>query len=159
MQQYLNYSMNNYPQYQQPMYQPMQNPYMDRLQQLQTQQMVPTQMSGANQGLMARVIDNFDSITANDVPMSGGALFVKSDGSEIERRVWNADGTISKTSYLPHIGDLETQTVKISSEEEKKKFEAFNDVLRGIQEDIKTINDKIDKISKPTRAKKEVEDE
>lgn len=159
MQQYLNYSMNNYPQYQQPMYQPMQNPYMDRFQQLQAQQMVPTQMPGTNQGLMARMVDNFESITANDVPMSGGALFVKSDGSEIERRVWNADGTISKTSYLPQIGDLKTQTIKISNEEEKLKFEAFNDVLMGIQEDIKTINDKIDKISRPTRAKKEVEDE
>lgn len=156
MQTFPTYLMNNYPQYP---YQPMQNPYMDRLQQLQSQQMVPTQMSGANQGLMARMVDNFEVITANDVPMSGGALFVKSDGSMIEYRAWKADGTISKTQYLAQKEDLSNQTVKISNEEEKLKFEAFNDVLMGIQEDIKTINDKIDKISKPTRAKKEVEDE
>lgn len=159
MQPWQNYLTNNYPQYQQPIYQPMQSPYMDRLQQLQAQQMVPTQMSVVNQGLIARVVDNFDSITANDVPMSGGALFVKNDGSEIERRVWNADGTISKTLYLPHIDDSGTQTIKISNEKEKLKFDAFNEILEGIQEDIKILSEKIDKINKPTRAKKEASED
>lgn len=151
---------NYFIQYQQPQYQQMQSPYMDRLQQLQAQQMFPAQISVTNQGIMAKLVDSFDSITANDVPMSGGALFVKSDGSEIERRVWNADGTISKTAYLPHIVDLETQAVKISSEEEKTKFDAFNEVLKDIQEDVRALNEKIDKINKPTRSKKEAaEDE
>ena len=42
-------------------------------------------------------------------------------------------------------------------DEEKSKFDTFNEVLRGIQEDIKNLTDKVDKISKPNRSKKEVD--
>ena len=46
-------------------------------------------------------------------------------------------------------------------EEEKAKFEPINNVLRGIQEDIKALTEKVDKISKPTvsKSKKEVADD
>jgi len=37
------------------------------------------------------------------------------------------------------------------------KFDTFNAFLEGIQADIKTLSDKVDKISKPNRAKKEVD--
>ena len=45
-------------------------------------------------------------------------------------------------------------------DEEKLKFDTFNAILEGIQADIKTLSEKVDKISKPNKAKKEVaEDE
>lgn len=159
MQPWQNYSMNNYQQYQQPMYQPIQNPYMDRLQQLQAQQMQPAQIPVTNQGLMARLVDNFDSITANDVPMNGGALFIKNDGSMIEYRAWKADGTISKTQYLANTDDFNAQMVKVSSEEEKMKFDAFNEVLEGISEKVDMLSDRIDEVLKPKKGRKEVTDE
>lgn len=154
MPQFPTYLMNNCTQYQQPMYQPMQNPYMDRLQQVQLQQMVPTQMSGANQGLIARLVDSFDSITANDVPMNGGALFVKNDGSMIEYRSWKADGTISKTSYLTHIDDLDTQTIKVLNEEEKLKFDTFNEFLEGISKKVDYLSEKLDELVNPRQTSK-----
>ena len=56
MQNYQGYFMNN-GMYQQPMYQAM--------------------------GLNGRVVDNFNMITANDVPMDNfGAIFVKVDGAD-----------------------------------------------------------------------------
>lgn len=154
-QPWMNYSMNNQsyaPQmYQQP------NPYMERmnnLQQFQQQLQMPIPQTVA-QGISARFVDGFENITANDVPMNGGALFIKNDGSEIQVRQWNANGTISTTSYLPQICDLGAHTVKSSPNEFSSKFDAFNEVLRGIQDEVKTLGDKIDNINKPTRAKKE----
>ena len=65
----------------------------------------PTQMAGANQqqiGLNGRIIDDFNILSANDVPMDGnGAIFIKKDGSEIQLRNWTANGTIQTTSYKP----------------------------------------------------------
>lgn len=160
VQPWTNYSMNNQ-QYQPQMYQ-QANPYMDRLtnlQQFQQQLQAPAQQY-VPQGIMARFVDGFENITANDVPMNGGALFVKNDGSQVQIRQWNANGTISTTSYLPQIDDLNADAVKLSSNDFSSQFDAFKDVLGGIQEDIKALNEKMDKIGKPTRAKKEnVEDE
>lgn len=160
MQPWTNYSMTNQ-QFQQPMYQ-QPNPYMERLnnlQQFQQQLQVPAQPI-MPQGVMARFVDGFESITANDVPMNGGAIFVKNDGSEVQVRQWNANGTISTTSYLPQIDDLSTQVTNSPSNDFSSQFDAFNEVLRGVQEDVRALNEKIDKIGKPNRAKKEsAEDE
>lgn len=155
MQQFQNYLTN---QYQQPIYQPMQNPYMDRIQ-MQNQQMTQTQMPGMNQGMLARMVDNFENITANDVPMNGGALFVKNDGSEIQFRQWTSQGTIEKTSYLAQKSNLDSQMIKSSTEEEKLILGANKEVLEGILNKVDMLSDKIDEIlkQKPTsRGKKEV---
>lgn len=159
-QPWMNYSMNNQPyapqMYQQP------NPYMERLnnlQQFQQQIQMPTQQI-MPQGVMARFVDGFESITANDVPMNGGAIFVKNDGSEVQVRQWNANGTISMTSYLPQIDDLKSEMANSTSNDFSSQFDAFNEVLRGVQEDVRALNEKIDKFNKPNRAKKEsAEDE
>lgn len=152
----MNYQNN---QYQQPMY---QNPYMDNrmnyLQQYQ-QSISPTQMSGTSQGMVTRIVDNFESITANDVPMNGGAIFIKNDGSELQWRAWHSDGTIKTSVYLPQKSILDEQTIKSSTEEEKSKFDTFNEVLEGIQTKVDMLSDKIDEILKQkttTRGKKEV---
>lgn len=152
----MNYQNN---QYQQPMY---QNPYMDNrmnyLQQYQ-QSLQPTQMAGANQGMVTRIVDNFESITANDVPMNGGAIFIKNDGSELQWRAWHSDGTIKTSVYLPQKSILDNQTIKSSIEEEKLKFEPFTQRFDLFQEKIDSLSDKIDEILKQkttTRGKKEV---
>lgn len=154
MQTYPNYSMTNqvYPMmYQQP------NPYIERmgnLQQFQHQLQMPVQQQ-PNQAIHSRFVDGFENITANDVPMNGGALFIKNDGSEIQVRQWNANGTISKTSYLPQIDALDDNTVKLSTDDFASQINAFNDVLRGIQEDVKGLSEKIDRFGKVPKAKKE----
>ena len=128
------------------------------LQQYQ-QSLQPAQMSGTSQGMLTRVVDNFESITANDVSMQGGSLFVKNDGSEIQLRKWTSQGTIETTSYLPQNSILDTRTIKTSSEEEKLKFDAFNDALEGVQTKVDMLSDKMDEILKQkttTRGKKEV---
>ena len=163
MQPWMNYSMNN-PQMQQPMYQPysMYGDRMNNLQQMQQQIQMPTPQMPIQQmqGMVARFVDGFENITANDVPMNVGAIFVKNDGSEIQVRQWNANGTIAKTSYLPQIDDLNAQTIKNPQEELSSQFDAFKDVLRGIENDVKALSEKIDKINRVPKAKKEnVDDE
>lgn len=105
-----------YPNNQMPMYSQGYNPMMNAQQRLaqmeqqypqfaQQNYMQPTQMSGANQqqiGLNGRIVDDFNILSANDVPMDGnGAIFIKKDGSEIQLRNWTANGTIQTTSYKP----------------------------------------------------------
>ena len=111
MYQYPNYSMNNAPQFQQ-QYQPQQMPiqYMDRLSQLQAAQqpMMHQQMQRAP-GLNGGVVEDFNVITANDVPMDGnGAVFIKRDGSEIQVRNWTAQGTISTSRFKPVLDEQTT---------------------------------------------------
>ena len=155
----MNYSTNNIPQYQQPIY---QNPYMDnRMANLQALQQSLQPMQ--SQGLLTRVVDNFDTITANDVPMQGGGLFVKNDGSEIQLRQWTAQGKIETTSYLACKSNLDANMINSSTEEINSLYGANKEVLEGILDNLNTLNEKVDRISKantPTRAKKgEVADE
>ena len=92
MNPYQTYSMNSYPQYQQAYPQQfypqqMQNPQMDRLAQLQSMQqsLQPTQMSPAFQGLTGRIVEDFNVITANDVPMDGnGAVLFGKDAMQTD---------------------------------------------------------------------------
>ena len=76
---------------------PMQNPYMDRMAQLQQYQqnlqqpVVPTQMSGANQqmNVIGKIVDSIDVVKATDVPMDGSMYyFPKADGTEIFGKQW-----------------------------------------------------------------------
>lgn len=152
MPQFMNYSqptMNPYQNnYTQPMQ--MQNPYMDRMNQLQqyqqSLQMQPMQMPNANQpqhmGLNCRIIDDFNSIVANDVPMDGnGAVFMKRDGSEVQWRNWAANGTIITTSYLPVIDQNQTEGTNIPQND----FTALNEDVRALREDIKDMRSMIEK--------------
>lgn len=171
--------MQNYPNFSQPMmnnpYQnnvpmPMQNPYMDRMNQLQQYQqnlqMQPQQISGAVQqqpaGLNCRIIDDFNLIVANDVPMDGnGAVFMKRDGSEMQWRNWSANGTIITTSYLPVIDQKSEESTNIHQND----FTALNEDVRALREEINDRFDRLEKsmsgsAAKPTASKaKKVEAE
>ena len=166
MQPYPTYQQMNNPYAQMNnMYAQPNNPYADRMNFLQNYQqslqqpMVPTQMSGANQmSALGKMVDSIDVVKATDIPMDGNAYyFPKADGTEVYCKQWLQNGTTRILTFKPL---LDSETNNLPLEEEKLKFDTFKAFLDGIQEDIKTLNDKVDKLSKPNRAKKEVlEDE
>lgn len=153
---YQNYSMNNYAPFQQQGfqngYQQMQqnvNPYLDRMNQVQPmQQPVP--------GLAGKIVEDFGTITANDVPMDGnGAIFVKRDGSEIQIRNWSANGTIATSRFKPV---LEDQAGKLSNELVNAPVRLSDDVVAMLQENFSGINERLDKLEraiKPSTKRKE----
>jgi hypothetical protein len=133
-------------------------------QQYQQQNMFPAQISGNLMSVAGRVVDSFDSITANDVPMdNSGAIFVKRDNSEIQHRIWNADGTIKTTSYKPIVDVLDDKMVNLSSGETELKFALSDEVTEGIMNKFDEVMKKIDGLEKSivpkptTRTKKEVD--
>jgi len=71
-------------------------PYQSYLQQqAPMQQTFVPQPNVPTSSLSGRVVNDFNEITINDVPMSGQyAYFPKADMSEIQVRRWKPDGTI-----------------------------------------------------------------
>ncbi len=157
MSQYPNYLNNGYiPQGYMQGYPPMQqnqNPYMDRLAQLQSQQVM--QQQPVIQGIATRIIDDFSMITANDVPMDGnGAFFVKKDGSEIQHRMWTAQGTISTRPFKPV---LEEQTNNVSANNDNLSIQALNGLTAMFENKFLELNERFDKLEntiKPTNSKR-----
>lgn len=153
MQPYVN--PNYYAQYQQQI-----NPYMQRMENLQQFQQAlqqpPTFQN--NFSVISKVVENIDMVKVADIPMDGNMYyFPKADGTEIYTKQFGMDGRTRILTFKPV---LDENPNNLPSEEEKLKIEAFNDVLMGIQKDIKELTEKVDKITKPSRTKKEVvEDE
>lgn len=142
---------NYYAQYQQQF-----NPYMQRMENLQQfqQALQPTNQITA----IGKVVESADIVKVTDIPMDGNTYyFPKADGSEIYSKQFMPNGQTRILTFKPL---LESEPNNSTPEEEKLKFDTFACVLEGIQNDVRTLSDKIDKISKPTRGKKEVaEDE
>lgn len=153
MQPYVN--PNYYGQYQQQI-----NPYVQRMENLQQFQQVlqqpPTFQN--NFPVINKVVENIDMVKVADIPMDGNMYyFPKADGTEIYTKQFGIDGRTRILTFKPVLDDNPNN---LPTEEEKLKFDTFNDVLLGIQKDIKELTEKVDKITKPTRTKKEVvEDE
>ena len=161
MQAYQNYYQG--PMYNQPMQQ--QNPYMQRMENLQQfqqaiqQPVVPTQMSGVNQfAPLGKIVESVDMVKATDIPMDGNMYyFPTADGSSIFGKRWLANGQTQIMAFKP-ISDNEPNNSSLNVNE--IKFEPILDLLDTLQNDIKELSAKVDKISKPSRGKKEViEDE
>ena len=151
---------NYYPQYQSQF-----NPYLQRMENLQQfqqaiqQPMSPAQMSGTSQFTpLGKIVESVDMVKATDIPMDGNMYyFPKADGTEIYSKAWMPNGQTRILTFKPV---LDNDPNTLSQNEEKLNFEVLGQVLEGIQSDIKTLTEKLDKISKPTRVKKEVaEDE
>lgn len=133
------------------------------------QLMAGTQMSVPNnqlQSLNGRIVDDFNLITANDVPMDGiGAIFIKRDGSEIQVRNWAANGTISMKSYKPSETNFDGQAYNLSKEEKNLKFDLSDASTEAFMKRFDDISERIEKIEKnfgkttTSRAKKEVDAE
>lgn len=151
-----------YPQIQQPMMfnqMPQYSPYTDRLAQLQVQQQ--QLQASQNMATLGKVVESIDIVKTTDIPMDGNMYyFPKADGTELYSKQWLSNGQTRILTFKPV---LDVGATENTLEEEKLNLGQINDVLMGIQNEIQTINSKIDKISKPsttTRGKKEVaEDE
>lgn len=143
---------NYYSQYQQPQF----NPYLQRMENLQQYQQTlqPTNQIPA----IGKVVESMDIVKVTDIPMDGNVYyFPKADGEEIYTKQFMPNGQTRILTFKPSL-DAESNNLPLN--EEKLKFDTLNAFLEGIQADIKTLSDKVDKISKPNRAKKEVaEDE
>lgn len=156
MQQYQNY----YPMYQNNYPQQMQNPYMqqrmDNLQQfqqaIQQPQMVQNQFMP-----LGKVVESIDIVKATDIPMDGNMYyFPKADGSMVYSKKWLPNGSTQILAFKPI---LEDDTNISATEEEKLNLSVLSELLEGIHNDVRTLNDKVDKISKSSRTKKGVEDD
>lgn len=159
----MNPYMNNYNYgYQQPQF----NPYMQRMENLQQFQQTlqpqlqnnPNLTPGLNMlASIGKVVESMDIVKVTDIPMDGNLYyFPKADGTEIYSKQFMPNGQTRILTFKPI---LEDNPSVLSNEEEKSLYEALNSVLVGIQEDVRTLNDKVDKISKPTRSKKEVSED
>lgn len=160
MQTYPNYSMNGYNPYQMPMYQQPQ-PYMDRMAQIQSMQqnLQPQQPAPIPRGMAGRIVEDFNVITANDVPMDGnGAIFIKSDGSEIQVRNWTAQGTIATSRFKPV---LEPQTENFTSEQKYLPDELFSAFEAAFAQRFDGLEQRFDKFEKALnkKNKREVSDD
>lgn len=162
MQQYQNPNFYGQQQFMQPQF----NPYLQRMENLQQfqqaiqqPQIAPAQVQTVNQfPTLGKMVESIDIVKATDIPIDGNIYyFPKADGTEIYSKTWLPNGQTRILTFKPILDDNPNT---LSNDEEKLKFDTIEQVLGGIQNDIKTINEKIDKINKPTRSKKEVvEDE
>ena len=146
-----------YPQYFQP--QPQTNPYMQRMENLQQfqQSLQPQpQMQTVQYQPLGKIVDSLDVVKATDIPMDGNAYyFPKADGTEVYMKRWLQNGTTEITAYKPILDTQSEQTITLSSEQEKSILEDFRGVLEGIQMDIQTLNDKVDRLGKAKTSKKD----
>lgn len=142
--------------YQQPY---MQNPYMQRMENLQQfQQAIQPQIPQQQFTPLGKIVDSVDIVKATDIPMDGNMYyFPKADGSEIFGKQWLANG---QTRILTFKAILDGEGNNLSSEEEKLQFIALNeftDTFQGMFDAVIERIDKLEKSLKPTsKAKKEV---
>ena len=160
MQPYLN--PNYFNQYNQ-----MQNPYMDRMAQLQQYQqslqqpLTQIQMSGANQmSALGKMVDSIDVVKATDIPMDGNTYyFPKADGTEVYCKQWLQNGTTRILTFKPVFEDNHNN---VSSDTEKLKISISDDVTDVFMKRFDELEKRIDDLMQKktvARAKKESEEE
>ena len=143
-----------YPQYFQP--QPQTNPYMQRMENLQQFQQAlqpQPQMQTVQYQPLGKVVDGIDTVKATDIPMDGNVYyFPTADGSAVFGKQWTMDGKTRILTYKPF---EEPNPNEVSSEPKESVLEDFRGVLEGIQIDIQTLNDKVDRLGKAKTSKKD----
>lgn len=126
-----------------------QNPYLERLNQLQQyqQNMQMQQPQPQAPGIIGRIVNDFAEITANDVPMNGNAAFFpKADGSELQVRSWSSNGTIQTVVYKP----IFEQNGADSTNTPQMDFNALNEDVRALREEISARFDRLEQsMAKP----------
>lgn len=150
---------------------PMQNPYMERMAQLQQYQqslqqpIVPTQTQVSNQmSALGKMVDSIDVVKATDIPMDGNAYyFPKADGTEVYCKQWLQNGTTRILTFKPVFDD---DTNNVSVAEEKFKIglsdEATEVFMKRFDDIEKRLDDFMAKSTAKTttsRTKKEAESE
>ena len=154
MQPYLN--PNYFNQYNQ-----MQNPYMDRMAQLQQyQQSLQQPVSQAQMSAMGKIVDSIDVVKATDIPMDGNSYyFPKADGTEVYCKQWLQNGTTRILTFKPVFEDNPNN---LSSDTEKMKISISDDVTEAFMKRFDELEKRIeDLMPKKTaaRSKKESEEE
>ena len=146
---------------------PMQNPYMDRMAQLQQYQqslqqpIVPTQTPVSNQmSALGKIVDSIDVVKATDIPMDGNAYyFPKADGTEVYCKQWLQNGTTRILTFKPFFDD---NTNNVSSDNEKLKIGLSDEVTEVFMKRFDELEKRIDDLMPKktvSRAKKESEEE
>lgn len=132
--------MNPYQQnFSQPMQ--MQNPYIDRMAQMQYQQNFQQQVQQQPQGLICKPVGDASNVSPNDVPMDGNpAVFPKNDFTEIYVKSWTPNGTIQTIVYKPVQPENQSEATNPQMD-----FNALNEDVRALREDIKGVRDMIEK--------------
>ena len=151
MMPFQNQNPNYYAQYMQSQ-QPYVNPYLQRMENLQQFQQTLNPAPVQNQfPALGKIVESMDIVKVTDIPMDGNMYyFPKADGTEIYGKQFGMDG---KTRILTFKPLLEDDSNNSSSEDIKTQFGAFGEVLGAIQNDIRMLFDKVDKISKPAKQK------
>ena len=146
---------------------PMQNPYMERMAQLQQYQqslqqpIVPTQTPISNQmSALGKMVDSIDVVKATDIPMDGNAYyFPKADGTEVYCKQWLQNGTTRILTFKPVFDD---NTNNVSSDTEKLKISLSDEFTEAFMKRFDELEKRIDDLmpKKTTaRSKKESEEE
>lgn len=133
-------------------YQPMQNPYIAQMGQYQQNFQPQLQQTQQPQqiGLNCRFVDDFSAIVANDVPMDGnGAIFVERNGTEMQWRNWTPNGTIQTIVYKPVQPENQSEGANMP----QMDFNALNEDVRALREDILARLDSIEKSMSNTTTK------
>lgn len=114
------------------------------------QNMLPTQMSGTTTNFLnGRIVDDFSTITADLIPMDNtGAIFIKRDGTEIQHKIWSADGTIKTTRYEPIVADLDADAGNLSKNVEKSKFDLSDESTEVFMNKFDEVLTRLDKMEK-----------
>lgn len=154
MQPYLNPNYFN-------QYQPMQNPYMDRMAQLQQyQQSLQQPVSQAQMSAMGKIVDSIDVVKATDIPMDGNSYyFPKADGTEVYCKQWLQNGTTRILTFKPVFEDNPNN---LSSDTEKMKISISDDVTEAFMKRFDELEKRIDDLmpkKTAARSKKESEEE
>ena len=135
---------------------PTQNPYMERMAQLQQYQqslqqpIVPTQTPVSNQmSALGKMVDSIDVVKATDIPMDGNAYyFPKADGTEVYCKQWLQNGTTRILTFKPVFED---DTNNLPSDTEKFKIGLSDEVTDVFMKRFDELEKRIDDlIPKPT---------
>lgn len=170
MPAYPNYSMpmnNGYGYHQQI---PVQNPYQQRMDFLQSyqQSLQPPaqQMPQANtqMNVIGKIVDSVDAVKAMDIPMDGNLYyFPKADGTEIFGKQWLPNGQTRILSFKPV---LEAEPNNLSQTAEKLKFDlseasttAFMQRFDSLEKQINDLMNKSMAKTSVSKTKKESEAE
>lgn len=142
-------------------YQQQFNPYMQRMENLQQfhQAIQPPVQAQNPLSTIGKVVESIDIVKVTDIPMDGNMYyFPKADGTEIYSKQFMLNGQTRILTFKPV---LDNEPSNLPLADEKSEYEPISTVLKGIQEDVKALNDKIDKIGKPVvaKSKKEVVDD
>lgn len=106
--------------------------------------------------LNGKIVDNIESISANDVPMDGStAVFPKRDLSEVYVKYWTANGEIKTIRFCPVL-DTSAQKTSVSTGEGKQPdFGAFFDELKVMEDKVDGLIESL----KTKRSRRDVDNE